>query len=341
MNSASCKLLVGLTFSLAITSGSGCATFQKDPGPVYRFARRDRVKPVEVTTVALKFRDRRPNWERQYHRPLIDPRRKKMGVELLTADNFEPNPIAQFKNQLTTKLAELDSPPESAEVIIKRLHVVVKYATPKSNRGVKTSPSPFSLDNSQTTPIDPVVSQVRRDDAYITAHQKWEQADRTANATGQQSPAEPKYQDFQGSSSGDTVESEIGGLVFLVFLDLLWMTAQVVPSLATESLETARFYANKGPPPAWAKVEPGITCHIEGQVNLRWANGRQTTIPIEVQRTEKYAIDMDSPNYEVTPFLASVISKAVKTVASDAATFAAGRATKDPVVQAGKAIVAP
>src|SRR5205085_6117291 len=135
-------------------------------------------------TVALKCRDRRPEWERQYHRPRVDPKRKEMGVELLTADNFDPNPITQLQCQLTVQLAELDSPPASAEIIIKRLHVVVKYSNasrfdkPSGSVTIDTEESPFVAE-------DQVVTATWRADAYAVAHRQWEKANRQAAATVQ------------------------------------------------------------------------------------------------------------------------------------------------------------
>lgn len=322
---------IGLLAVVTIIAGSGCALFHRDPGPIYRFARKYRAKPVPITTVALKCRDRRPDWERQYYRPLSDPQRKKRGIELLTADNFEPNPITQLKHHVTARLSELDSPPSSAEIIIKRLHVVVKYAqgTPS-----KASSLPLTIqiddDDKLETQDEYIVNQVRRDDAYLTAREKWEKANRKAKANGQPAPAEPKYSDYSSphqdhESALEEVEEEIAGAIFSV---LIWSTLQTLwdlPRITRESMETARFYSNWGPPPEWAKVDPGVTCQIEGQVNLVWPDGEKASVPINVRRTLNGDISPDAPNYEITPFLAKVISQTASRVALDAASILDGK----------------
>lgn len=309
--------------TLIVVAGSGCAIFQRDEGPIYRFARRHRAKDAEITNVSLKLRDRRPDWERKYHRPFIDPKRKQLSVELLAVNNFDPNPIEQLKLRVGQKLAELDEPPTSAEVVIKRLHVVVKY-TPVEHESVTVDP-PFEVWHDDDIE-DPVVSQLRRDDAYLTKRKKWEQAAAKAKTKGVPPPPPPKRKEFiaedgsihtadESNSLADTVASH----AFVGLLNIAWISITQVPSVAKESIETIRFYSNQGPPPDWAKVDPGVTCHIEGFAKLKWTDGHETNLPINVKKTERYAIDIESPSYEVAPFLADMIGWTAVDVAKRAA----------------------
>lgn len=312
---------------LGIAWCSGCSVFQRDLGPIYRISRKYRAKPTStpITTVSLKCRDRRPEWARQYQRTPNDPKRNKRAIELLTADNFQPDPINQFKLQLTQRLSELNNPPTSAEVIIKRMHVVVKYdkaGPPKISLG----PHIFSAsddDDLQVTQDDRIVRQVRIDDAYMTARKKWGKADLKAKSTGSPSPKEPKYEDYnrkrddESSEFKEEIASTIAAALLQGMVHLVWQ----IPRWTDESIEAVRFYTDQGPPPDWAKVGPGVTCEISGQVNLAWSSGQKTTIPINVRETFEVQIAPEAPNYEVTPFLAGVIIRTTEHIAQRSTEF--------------------
>ena len=106
-----------------------------------------------------------------------------------------------------------------------------------------------------------------------------------------------------------------GSILFGIGRGVVWSTSRLI-STGYESLRVA---ANRGPIPEWANVDPGLTCHIEGRLVLHWPDGKQTETPFQVLDSNPYEITTDSPVFEVSTYLGSIIEETAENLVQEVA----------------------
>jgi hypothetical protein len=253
----------------ALSHLCGCKS-TPNAGPVYRLHESE--IPEAKTPVAVSIDDRRPDSERACHLGSVDLADYGNAVDILTIDNFDPQPIELLKKSLAAHLSNLSLPPTWAEVDLISFQVVVNRSGIMEVEYARQR---------QMTETERMTEQRRLTRHYNSAMTEYRKACRAAKKNGQPAPLPPPPPPHYlppsaapgtGIGVGLAVAdgNGMGGVIGGIGAGLL--AAAIVSDIEDQRPAIKNAAAIENP--------SGVTCKIMMHVRLHWPDGRREVFDI-------------------------------------------------------------
>lgn len=248
----------------------GCQAPVASKGPLYKL--RGDSFPQATTPIAVTISDRRPATDCKYQPGSVDLVDYEHAIDVLTLDNFEPDPLALLEKAVAGRLSELPVPPTWAEVDVTRFRVTV-------NRTEITA-AEYERQRHMSD-SERIVEQRRLDREYHRALADHKQAKKAAKQAGLAPPPPPcppppylPHSAAPGVGVGVGLATSQGGgaagIVGGIAAGLI--AAAVVSDLEDQGPAILRVSSSDTP--------SGVTCHIEMHVRLHFPDNRHKEFDI-------------------------------------------------------------
>lgn len=286
----------------------GCQT-TRPIGPIYKLKAAEIPEPS--VPVAVSIADKRPEAERAYHPGSVDLADFENAFDVLTIDNFDPQPIELLKKSLASQLAHLSPAPTWAEVDLTSFRVVV-------NR-TEIMRAEYERQRCMSD-TERMIEHRRLNHEYHKALAEYKKACKDAKRNGDPPPSsppvpppaylQPSAAPAVGVGVGMSVADGggVGGIIGGIGAGLI--AASIVSDLE-ERRPVIRHVAG-------FETVSGVTCKIVMHVRLHWPDGRRQEFDIvsESHSPPPRAIDAGQEDpatvlkFEVIPTVQQAIKQA-------------------------------